>query len=132
MVRAAGTSTRVATVSFEANIIHAPGTPLFGLMSHVTPQLRQNVLHELPPPAWMDGPNLVADPCFVSGTDLHLTPESPALDFSNLFSYAVTDIDGLPRSVDLRSIPNVLGPVDLGAYELQVDSSIFFDGFETQ
>lgn len=48
--------------------------------------------------------------------DYHLAPSSHALDYA--VAGVGTDLDGLPRSVDLPT-PNRYGPFDLGAYERQ-------------
>ncbi|MEP6882382.1 MAG: hypothetical protein ABI866_10340, partial [Dokdonella sp.] len=48
--------------------------------------------------------------------DYHLAPSSHALDYA--VSAGGTDLDGLPRSVDLPT-QNRYGPLDLGAYERQ-------------
>lgn len=71
---------------------------------------------------------LVAAPGFVASDDFHLRPDSPAVDFARNLGNANVDLDGEPRGVDERGVPNRFGPVDLGAYELP--AGIFTDGFE--
>ena len=73
---------------------------------------------------------LNADPRFAdpSHGDFHLTVFSPAVDYSS--AEPDVDLDGASRTVDLASTPNRDGPMDLGAYELQVGllSGETFDG----
>jgi hypothetical protein len=60
-----------------------------------------------------------------AGGDYHLQANSPGVDFAvrgggpSGFNGPTTDLDGNPRDVDLPDIPNVYGPRDLGAYEVQ-------------
>lgn len=72
--------------------------------------------------------NLSADPLFVGGVtaDLHLAPNSPAIDAGNNNSPPVgtlVDFDGNPRFVDLAFIPDTGSGttpiIDFGAYEVQ-------------
>jgi len=67
--------------------------------------------------------------------DYHLKPYSPGVDYAP--AQGGTDLDGLPRTIDLTSKVNLYGPRDLGAYETQTnflcDNSadvIFCGGFE--
>jgi len=67
--------------------------------------------------------------------DYHLKPYSPGVDYAP--AQGGTDLDGLPRTIDLTSKVNLYGPRDLGAYETQTnflcDNSadvIFCAGFE--
>lgn len=67
---------------------------------------------------------VLADPRFVDAShgNLRLRSDSPALDFTSFHALA-TDRDGRPRTVDLFLPSNRYGATDLGAYELQQDSS---------
>lgn len=49
--------------------------------------------------------------------DYHLALNSPGVDYAP--SQAGSDLDGLPRTVDLAPVANLYGPRDLGAYERQ-------------
>ncbi|MEJ2239748.1 MAG: hypothetical protein P8X82_15750 [Gemmatimonadales bacterium] len=76
------------------------------------------------------------DPLFVNapGGDYHLSEMSPLIDFCDDLSPAqATDIELEPRGVDDALTPNVGGPFDVGADEVQpgVEASIFSDGFES-
>jgi predicted outer membrane repeat protein len=75
--------------------------------------------------------NLQLDPLFVGTTDLRLQVTSPAIDYANT---ALTGVDllGMPRPVDIASIPNEFGAVDVGAYEMSLAATeaIFASGFE--
>jgi predicted outer membrane repeat protein len=79
------------------------------------------------------------DPSFVDpgNGDFHLYATSLAVDVAPAGSADDRDLDGLPRDVDLTSVPNLDGPRDLGAYELQVafqscgvSDTLFCNGFE--
>ena len=79
-------------------------------------------------------------PIFVneSGSDYHLAPKSAGIDFAppNLGTTSF-DLDLNQRNVDLSSVTNIHGPIDLGAYELQTidvcteSDTIFCNGFES-
>ncbi len=82
------------------------------------------------------------EPTFVNAAagDYHLAPGSLGVDSApedNTLPNK-TDLDRNPRIVDLPTIPNNFGPMDIGAYELQSDGSItcivsdtiFCNGFE--
>jgi hypothetical protein len=80
-----------------------------------------------------------ADPAFVDpgNGDFHLREVSRAVDVAPAGSADDRDLDTLPRDIDLASVPNLVGPRDLGAYELQAASqscgasdSIFCNGFD--
>lgn len=84
------------------------------------------------------------EPSFVDAAngDYHLTPTSLGVDDAPIFPpyYAPhTDLDRKPRVVDLPNVPNDFGPMDLGAYEVQLgavlgcarDDTVYCDGFET-
>lgn len=77
--------------------------------------------------------HLVGDPRFVSSSDLHLRPDSPALDFASsngsLTAPYNIDAEGRPRPVDDSGIVNAFGPIDVGAFELGADT-LFRNGFE--
>lgn len=67
--------------------------------------------------------------------DYHLMPNSPGVDYAP--TQGGSDLDGLPRTVDLTTRANLYGPRDLGAYETQTgfacDSApdaLFCSGFE--
>lgn len=68
----------------------------------------------------------------ISGTlddDLSLRPDSPAVDAGNSSISVVgpTDILGNPRNVDIPSVTNAPGTIDIGAYELQLASACRVD-----
>ena len=71
--------------------------------------------------------------------DYHLLPTSLGIDDAPVEPASIAthlDLDRNPRVVDLQSIPNSFGPMDLGAYELQyappciASDTIFCNGFE--
>jgi hypothetical protein len=71
----------------------------------------------------------------VAAGDYHLLATSLGIDFAP--AKGGSDLDSLPRDVDLPTIPNVFGPRDIGAYERQSllacdtnSDAIFCDGFE--
>lgn len=51
--------------------------------------------------------------------DYRLGPGSPAIDYCDTAFYnpVEEDIEGMPRGFDVPSMPNILGPMDLGAHE---------------
>src|SRR5699024_362983 len=59
-----------------------------------------------------------------------LKPDSPGVDSAP--AAGGTDCDGTPRDVDTATLPNWLGPRDLGAFESQAATLdvLFADGFE--
>lgn len=77
-------------------------------------------------------------PSFVdeAGGDYHLQRSSLGVDYAP--SAGGVDLDGNPRTIDLNDIPNVFGPLDLGAYEIQTQAAgacsaadtIFCNGFD--
>lgn len=64
--------------------------------------------------------------------DYHLQRSSLGVDYAP--AAGGNDLDRKPRTVDLPDVPNVYGPMDLGAYEIQLSCSqadtIFCDGFD--
>ena len=68
------------------------------------------------------------EPTFVDAAngDYHLAPSSLGVDYApdvSTIPYLTTptlDLDGNPRVVDLPTVPNLYGPRDLGAYEVQI------------
>jgi hypothetical protein len=73
----------------------------------------------------------------VSNQDYHLTRSSLGVDYAPASDAIAIDLDGGPRSVDLVDMPNVYGPMDVGAYEIATQAdrcsaadTIFCDGFE--
>ncbi len=79
------------------------------------------------------------EPSFVDAAngDYHLQASSLGVDFAP--AAGGSDLDRNPRTVDLPGVPNVHGPLDLGAYELQSGTvvvtcanadTIFCDGFD--
>ncbi|HET6546524.1 MAG TPA: hypothetical protein VFG55_07255 [Rhodanobacteraceae bacterium] len=78
------------------------------------------------------------EPTFVDAAngDYHLLLSSLGVDFAP--AVGGTDLDRVPRTVDLPGVPNEYGALDLGAYEIQIDivlscanaDTIFCDGFE--
>lgn len=82
---------------------------------------------------------LKGPPSFVDVTnqDYHLVRTSLGVDYAP--ALADYDLDGNPRPIDLADVPNVFGPTDLGAYEIQTQlapqpcsaaDTIFCDGFD--
>jgi hypothetical protein len=83
---------------------------------------------------------VIGTPTFVDvdNGDYHLAPTSAGLDYAPSNAHTVSfDLDGKKRNVDLPSIPNGAGTIDLGAYELQsisaclASDTIFCNGFES-
>jgi len=83
------------------------------------------------------------EPAFVNAAagDYHLTPTSAGVDSAALdTNYWATskDLDRKPRVVDLPNVTNSFGPMDLGAYEVQlsavlscaIDDTVFCNGFD--
>jgi hypothetical protein len=81
------------------------------------------------------------EPSFVDAAngDYHLLPTSLGVDDAPVEDVSIAthlDLDRNPRVVDLPSLPNNFGPMDLGAYELQqappciASDTIFCNGFE--
>jgi len=71
-----------------------------------------------------------ANPRFIDPghADYHLQAASPGVDFSA--TAAGSDLDGLPRGIDLAFVPNLAGPADLGAFERQsVGNLVLNPGF---
>ena len=69
--------------------------------------------------------------------DYHLVSTSLGIDAAPVVTYYYSshaDLDRRPRVVDLSSVPNNFGPMDLGAYEIQPACSssdtVFCDGFD--
>lgn len=94
----------------------------------------------LPDTAYIDE----GEPDFVDAAhgDYHLLPTSLGVDSAPVEtggSATHADLDRKPRVVDLPGVPNDFGPMDLGAYEIQLDSvlacaredTVFCNGFET-
>lgn len=74
-----------------------------------------------------------ASPTFVdpANGDYHLKAASWGIDFA--LAKGGTDLDRLPRDIDLVQAPNKWGPRDLGAYERQyacAADTVFCDGFD--
>ena len=81
------------------------------------------------------------EPSFVDAAngDYHLLSTSLGVDDAPVEDVSIAthlDLDRNPRVVDLPSLPNNFGPMDLGAYELQsappciASDTIFCNGFE--
>ena len=74
------------------------------------------------------------EPTFVNAGagDYHLQRSSLGVDYAP--GGAGNDLDDRPRTVDLPDVPNQYGPMDLGAYEIQLScaqaDTIFCNGFE--
>ena len=85
------------------------------------------------------------EPTFVNAAagDYRLTPTSLGVDSAPIDTSQLAttkDLDRKSRVVDLPTVePNNLGPMDLGAYEVQlsavlscaIDDTVFCNGFET-
>jgi hypothetical protein len=82
-------------------------------------------------------------PSFVDAAngDYHLLPTSLGVDDAPIEPATIAthlDLDRKPRVVDLPTVPNSFGPMDLGAYEIQLsavlacarDDTVFCDGFD--
>jgi hypothetical protein len=74
------------------------------------------------------------EPTFVdaAGHDYHLQATSIGIDYAP--TAGGSDLDRVPRDVDLAPVPNNYGPRDIGAYERQyvcADDEVFCNGFET-
>jgi len=85
------------------------------------------------------GSDIVAGtPVFVDAVDgdYHLVRTSPGVDMAPALDGV--DLDGNPRTLDLVDVPNLFGPMDVGAYEIQVQGllgcavadTIFCNGFD--
>ena len=65
--------------------------------------------------------------------DYHLTSTSLGVDYAPADG-TTTDLDGHQRPIDLPTVSNNFGPMDVGAYEVQlscvVSDTIFCNGFE--
>ena len=85
------------------------------------------------------------EPTFVDAAngDYHLMPTSLGVDFAPIddTTFAtLLDLDRQRRVVDLPNVANNFGPMDLGAYEIQLSTvlacanadTIFCDGFDGQ
>jgi len=101
------------------SIIDEPGTLTLSAPGG-TQVFVENVLVDdgatLPGPPFV----IVGEPTFVDPMhrDYHLQAISAGVDFATARSGDI-DLDGNPRDVDLPARPNVFGPRDLGAYEVQ-------------
>ena len=81
----------------------------------------------------MSGEVRVGDPAFVNpgAGDFTLQSISPAVDACADIVERETDASAQPRGIDLPDVPDLDGPYDLGAFELQLPpSEIFANGFE--
>lgn len=82
---------------------------------------------------------IAGTPSFVDAAheDYHLVRDSPGVDYAPASGRA-HDLDLNPRAIDLADVPNLFGPMDLGAYELQdggvascvIADTIFCTGFD--
>lgn len=107
-----------------------PGDPARVTVANVL----SNDVSTLPPSAdVMEGAPTFVD---AANGDYHLQLNSLGVDFAP--TGTGIDLDGRTRTVDLPGVPNTIGPLDLGAYEIQVDTvlgcanadTIFCDGFD--
>lgn len=71
---------------------------------------------ESPTGLTVTGPTIAQDPRFVSATDFHLQPDSPAIDAADPADATATDLDDVPRDAG--------APADLGAYEFRGDEPL--------
>ncbi len=113
------------------SIIYQPGVPSFtGDKSQVTASyVISDSASVLPVGIGV----ISAEPAFVNpaGGDYHLRPESIGVDYAP--ADGSSDLDRLPRDVDLGPVPNVYGPRDVGAFERQylcAADTIYCDSFE--
>ncbi len=73
--------------------------------------------------------SLIAQP---SGADVHLVPDSPAIDFcAGGGPPPPLDLDGEARGFDVVDHADLYGPFDIGIDEWIPSSEIFSDGFES-
>lgn len=113
-----------------SNIVWQPGTPFF-VNTPLTVLARYNVANELGLVPASERPfNRDGNPLFVNASagDYRVHPASPAVEYGPPLD--VYTRDGLPRPVDLPTLPNAYGPADAGAYEVQLADRIFAHGFE--
>jgi predicted outer membrane repeat protein len=82
----------------------------------------------------VSGPSvrLIDDARFIDPAhgDYHLQAASPAVDAGGYYTFEPTDLDGLPRRVDLPLVTDYFGsgsPADVGAYERQTVGNIALD-----
>jgi hypothetical protein len=127
-------------VSFHNSIIEQPGRATVD-PAITDPYYAAHVLTNdrstLPDTAYIhEGEPTFAD---AANGDYHLVPTSLGVDAAPIDNtqYATQfDLDRKPRVVDLQSVPDNFGPMDLGAYELQsafacgAGDTIFCNGFE--
>ena len=119
----------------NSSALYEPGTPMFQALGATQVFAEYLMVHDTSGlPARVD--IVQGNPGFVaadhpSSPDLHLSPDSPALDFApGPGTAGLTDLDGNPRVLDMSTASNVFGPMDLGAFE-QFEPSLFRDGFES-
>jgi predicted outer membrane repeat protein len=126
-----------ATFSFANNIVDMPGVLTLdytGAPGNLNlGYILSNDISTLPVDTVIQG-----EPTFVDAAngDYHLQPTSLGVDFAP--GVGGLDLDRSTRTVDLPDVPNVYGPLDLGAYEIQVDTvlscanadTIYCDGFD--
>ena len=91
-----------------------------------SPILTNSIYLEPFPSGTIDGGGLKSDdPLFVSTTDLHLQPCSPAIDAgdnSALPAGVTTDLDGNPRVFNATALPTSI--IDIGAFEMPTDNTL--------
>lgn len=124
----------------QDSIIDQPGVPTLNYTDTASNLVVKDVLTNdsgtLPDTVYIQqgGPTFVD----AANGNYHLTSASLGVDFAPSDSTTpILDLDGKPRVVDLPSIVNKFGAMDLGAYELQqqfacgASDTIFCDGFES-
>jgi hypothetical protein len=117
----------------NSSVIHEPGSTILALGDDTVRFADHLLVHStasLPASTTV----MQADPRFVDADhpfapNLRLLPDSPALDFAPAAAGVAIDRDGRPRAVDVPTVPDAFGPLDLGAYESTPDG-VFADGFE--
>lgn len=121
------------TLHLTNSIVDEPGTLTVyaaGGMEVVADYVLTNDGTTLPSPPSV----LVGTPDFVdlANGDYHLAPGSLGIDFAP--AAGGVDLDGRTRDVDIPTLPNLFGPRDIGAYEMQPTCShpdtIYCNGFE--
>lgn len=127
-------STARGSLTLINSIIWEPGRDVIG--GAMPPALTSHDMLIHDNSDFTSGSDIVTqNPLFIdpSTGDFHLSENSPGIDRASASGASSIDLDGKPRLIDVASIPNHNGPLDLGAFERQVfcaDDLIFCSGFE--
>jgi hypothetical protein len=119
------------SIAIRRSILWEPGRDLIGGLAPVS-VIADEVLVADAGDLAAQAHILVGNPLFIAagGGDFHLAGTSPAVDVATAHPGLQWDADGYPRQVDLPDRPNGLDAADLGAFERQLDDTIFADAFE--